>query len=123
MGFQKYVLFIIGALFHPVKRRFHSFGSEIPLIFVQSIRAGRRNPVDFSEIMRYTINSKEDYHMDAGGPFMPWFARFDDLISRRFPDCEVLCEEPMDRHTTFRIGGPARRCCLWRRRRAGPSWS
>lgn len=40
---------------------------------------------------------------------MPWFARFDDLISRRFPDCEVLCEEPMDRHTTFRVGGPARR--------------
>lgn len=40
---------------------------------------------------------------------MPWFDRFDDLFARRFPDCPVLREEPMDRHTTFRIGGPARR--------------
>ena len=40
---------------------------------------------------------------------MLWFDRFDDLISRRFPDCEILREEPMDRHTTFRVGGPARR--------------
>lgn len=40
---------------------------------------------------------------------MSWFQRFDDLFPRRFPDCEVLREEPMDRHTTFRIGGPVRR--------------
>lgn len=40
---------------------------------------------------------------------MPWSHRFDDLFPRSFPDCEVLREEPMDRHTTFRIGGPARR--------------
>lgn len=40
---------------------------------------------------------------------MPWFDRFDALFVPRFPDCEVLREESMDRHTTFRIGGPARR--------------
>lgn len=40
---------------------------------------------------------------------MPWSHRFDDLFPQHFPDCEVLREEPMDRHTTFRIGGPARR--------------
>ena len=31
------------------------------------------------------------------------------LFVPRFPDCEVLREESMDRHTTFRIGGPAQR--------------
>lgn len=40
---------------------------------------------------------------------MPWFDRFDTLAPARFPEMEVLREEPMDRHTTFRIGGPARR--------------
>lgn len=40
---------------------------------------------------------------------MPWFDRFDMLAAERFPDMEILREEPMDRHTTFRIGGPARR--------------
>ena len=40
---------------------------------------------------------------------MPWFDRFDTLFAPSFPDCQVLREEPMDRHTTFRIGGPARR--------------
>ena len=40
---------------------------------------------------------------------MPWFDRFDALFAPSFPDCQVLREEPMDRHTTFRIGGPARR--------------
>jgi len=40
---------------------------------------------------------------------MPWIERFDALVAARFPDMEVFREEPMDRHTTFRIGGPARR--------------
>lgn len=40
---------------------------------------------------------------------MPWFDRFDALVPNRFPDMEILREEPMARHTTFRIGGPARR--------------
>lgn len=40
---------------------------------------------------------------------MPWFDRFDAIMTKSFPDMEVLPEEPMSRHTTFRIGGPARR--------------
>jgi UDP-N-acetylmuramate dehydrogenase len=40
---------------------------------------------------------------------MPWFDRFDELSAARFPDLEVLREEPMAKHTTFRVGGPARR--------------
>ena len=40
---------------------------------------------------------------------MPWFDRFDVLMEQRFPDMEVLREEPMERHTTFRLGGPVRR--------------
>ena len=39
---------------------------------------------------------------------MPWFESFD-AAAARFPDMEVLREEPMSHHTTFRIGGPARR--------------
>ena len=38
---------------------------------------------------------------------MPWFDRFDKLV--QFPDMEILREEPMEKHTTFRIGGPVRR--------------
>ena len=38
---------------------------------------------------------------------MPWYDDFDALAAARFPDLEVLREEPMSRHTTFRIGGPA----------------
>lgn len=40
---------------------------------------------------------------------MPWYDDFDALAAARFPDLEILREEPMSRHTTFRIGGPARR--------------
>ena len=40
---------------------------------------------------------------------MPWYDDFDALAAARFPDLEVLREEPMSRHTTFRVGGPARR--------------
>ena len=40
---------------------------------------------------------------------MPWFDRFDRLAAERLPDLEICREEPMDRHTTFRVGGPARR--------------
>ena len=39
---------------------------------------------------------------------MPWLDRFDTLAAR-YPDLEVLREEPMKKHTTFRVGGPARR--------------
>lgn len=37
---------------------------------------------------------------------MPWYESFDKLSGQRV---EVRREEPMSRHTTFRIGGPARR--------------
>ena len=40
---------------------------------------------------------------------MDWTVQFDEAVGRYLPDLEVLREEPMSRHTTFRIGGPARR--------------
>ena len=40
---------------------------------------------------------------------MPWYDDFDAFAARRFPRMEILPGEPMARHTTFRIGGPARR--------------
>lgn len=40
---------------------------------------------------------------------MPWTDRFDALAADQFPRMEILRGEPMDRHTTFRVGGPARR--------------
>ena len=40
---------------------------------------------------------------------MDWTIEFDKAIEQYLPDLEVLQDEPMNRHTTFRIGGPARR--------------
>lgn len=40
---------------------------------------------------------------------MPWYEDFDHLIAQTLPDLSVAREEPMAGHTTFRIGGPARR--------------
>ena len=40
---------------------------------------------------------------------MAWFEEFDKIAASRFPDMEVLKEEPMEKHTTFRLGGPVRR--------------
>jgi len=40
---------------------------------------------------------------------LAWFDEFDKIIETRFPDMEVLKEEPMEKHTTFRLGGPVRR--------------
>ncbi len=40
---------------------------------------------------------------------MAWYDVFDTLMAERLPLVQVLREEPMERHTTFRIGGPARR--------------
>ncbi len=40
---------------------------------------------------------------------MSWFDRFDALAVDRFRGLEFFREEPMNRHTTFRVGGPARR--------------
>ena len=38
-----------------------------------------------------------------------WFERFDILQAERLRDLTVKCDEPMCEHTTFRIGGNARR--------------
>jgi len=40
---------------------------------------------------------------------MLWYEVFDQEIAKRFPSMEIRCDEPMSAHTTFRIGGGARR--------------
>ncbi len=43
---------------------------------------------------------------------MLWYQDFDRVREEQLPQVEVRCEEPMALHTTFRIGGPARRMVL-----------
>lgn len=43
---------------------------------------------------------------------MLWYQDFDRVREEQLPQVEVRCEEPMASHTTFRIGGPARRMVL-----------
>lgn len=40
---------------------------------------------------------------------MDRYAKFDQLIQDYLPDLEMAKEEPMSRHCSFRVGGPARR--------------
>ena len=40
---------------------------------------------------------------------MVWYEDFDRKLEQLFPKMSVLKEEPMSTHTTFRVGGPARR--------------
>ena len=40
---------------------------------------------------------------------MDWYIQFDKQIEAHLPDLKVAREEPMSRHTSFRVGGPARR--------------
>lgn len=40
---------------------------------------------------------------------MDWVTRLDKQMEDYLPDLNVLREEPMARHTSFRVGGPARR--------------
>ena len=40
---------------------------------------------------------------------MDWWITFDQQAADYLPDLRIEKEEPMDRHTSFRIGGPARR--------------
>ena len=54
---------------------------------------------------------------------MSWETEFDNWTAEYLPDLRILCNEPMSRHTSFRIGGPAKRmalperrsswCCCW----------
>lgn len=47
---------------------------------------------------------------------MTWYESFDRLAAERLPGLEVLEDRPMAEHTSFHIGGPARR---WVRPRSG----
>jgi len=40
---------------------------------------------------------------------MDWYTQLDQQIADYLPDMKVVCDEPMSRHTTFRVGGPAKR--------------
>ena len=40
---------------------------------------------------------------------MDWYTQLDKQIADYLPDLRVACDEPMSRHASFRIGGPARR--------------
>lgn len=40
---------------------------------------------------------------------MSWFEELDQALAEQLPELKVVCDEPMSRHTSFRIGGPARR--------------
>lgn len=40
---------------------------------------------------------------------MDWYTRLDRQIAEYLPDLKVVCDEPMCRHTSFRVGGPAKR--------------
>lgn len=43
---------------------------------------------------------------------MDWYTTLDEQVAAYLPDLTYLKEEPMSRHTSFRIGGPARRLAL-----------
>lgn len=40
---------------------------------------------------------------------MDWYMQFDKQVAENLPDLRVAQEEPLSRHTSFRVGGPARR--------------
>lgn len=40
---------------------------------------------------------------------MEWYTQLDKKLAENLPELKVACDEPMSRHTSFRIGGPARR--------------
>ena len=46
---------------------------------------------------------------------MSWYEELDQKMADYLPDVPVLREEPLSRHTSFRIGGPAltKRSARW----------
>ena len=40
---------------------------------------------------------------------MDWYTQLDKSTAELLPDLRMACDEPMSRHTSFRIGGPAKR--------------
>lgn len=51
----------------------------------------------------------------TGAANMEWFEELDQWTASYLPDLEMTAEEPMSRHTSFRIGGPARRMAFPKR--------
>lgn len=50
---------------------------------------------------------------------MDWYTKLDKQAADYLPQLRMICQEPMSRHTSFHIGGPARRMAF---RKAGSSW-
>ena len=46
---------------------------------------------------------------------MLWYESFDEIMAQKAPDVRVECDVLMQKHTSFRIGGPA-----WRKRVGTP---
>lgn len=40
---------------------------------------------------------------------MDWYTKLDKQAADYLPQLRMICQEPMSRHTSFHIGGPARR--------------
>ena len=40
---------------------------------------------------------------------MDWMTQLDEWAAEYLPDLRILRDEPMSRHTSFRVGGPAKR--------------
>ncbi len=40
---------------------------------------------------------------------MDWVEQFDKQVADFLPDVKIAAAEPMAKHTSFRVGGPARR--------------
>ena len=43
---------------------------------------------------------------------MSWETALDEKIRAYLPELKWLCDEPLSKHTSFRIGGPAKRMAL-----------
>lgn len=40
---------------------------------------------------------------------MSWFEKLDTMLAAELPELQIVSDEPMSRHTSFAVGGPARR--------------
>ena len=43
---------------------------------------------------------------------MNWFETLDNMLAEKLPQLRILKDEPMSRHTSFAVGGPAKRMAL-----------
>ena len=43
---------------------------------------------------------------------MNWFETLDNMLAEKLPQLRILRDEPMSRHTSFAVGGPAKRMAL-----------